>query len=478
VSAVGRLLFPAIRWSDGEGFSGEAPAIQRALHMGVGGFCIFGGTADAVLELTDSLRRRSAVPLLIASDLERGAGQQFTGCTQLPPLAAIGALDDTSLTRAAGALTAREALAVGVNWIFAPVADTDLEPRNPIIGSRAFSGEPPHVARHVAAWIEGAHDTGALCCAKHFPGHGRTVADSHAELTRVPHERAVLEHDLAPFRAAISAGVDAMMTAHVVYDAFDATTAATLAPAVLRELARDELGFAGLIVSDALNMAGVLNAVGGGEADAAVAALAAGCDVLLYPDDPAAVLHALEAAVRVGALASRAHHAIARIERVAARAPQAARGSWGTAEDRAWADDLARRCVRDVRGMARAHPECVVVTIDDDLGGPYAPPSRATFAEALRADGIDIEAEDAPLPGRHLIIALYADIRAWKPAPGLSAGARSRLDALLAHDPEASVVFFGHGRLVDDVAGRNLACAWGGEAVMQRAAARFLTERR
>jgi beta-glucosidase-like glycosyl hydrolase len=478
VTTPGRLLFPAVRWNPGNGFGDADPAIDAAIRAGVGGFCLFGGTAKAVLDLTDSLRRRSGTALLMASDLERGAGQQFAGCTQLPPLAAIGSLDDISLTRAAGALTAREALAVGVNWIFAPVADVDLEPRNPIVGSRAFAGDAAHAARHVAAWIGGAHDAGALCCAKHFPGHGRTTRDSHAELPRVPHSRADLEQDLLPFRAAIAAGVDALMTAHVVYDALDPVTAATLSPAVLRDLARAELGFEGLIVSDALNMTGVLQAVQGGEADAAVAALEAGCDALLYPEDPVGVLRALHAALQRPHTARRAEQALQRVEAAAARAPQRAIGSWGSTADRAWADELALRCISDVRGSAAAAAACAVATIDDDAGGPHRQPSREPFIEALRAHGIDAVPAESALPDRHLVIGLYADIRAWKPAPGLSPAARQRLDALLAEAGDASIVFFGHRRLGADVAGSNVLCAWGGEAVMQRAAARRLAERR
>jgi beta-glucosidase-like glycosyl hydrolase len=478
VSTGGRLLFPAVRWRAGPGFGDEAAAIDEALRIGVGGFCIFRGAAAEVLALTRSLRQRSRFPLLIASDLERGAGQQFTGCTQLPPLAAIGSLDEVATTRAAAALTAREARAVGVNWLFAPAADVDLEPRNPIVGSRAFSGSAPHVARHVAAWIDGAHDAGVLCCAKHFPGHGRTTADSHAALPRICHARADLEQDLLPFRAAIAAGVDSLMTAHVVYDALDATTAATLSRRVLSGLARDELGFRGLIITDALNMAGVQKAVQGGEAAAAVAALDAGCDALLYPDDPAAVARALDEAVRRGGSAARAGDALQRVAAAAQRAPQQAHGSWGAAADREWADGLALRCIGAIRGTPRAAPACTVVTLDDDAGGPHEQPSRVPFIESLRGAGIDVAEAAEPLPGRHAVIAVYSDIRAWKPAPGLSPAARARLEAVLAQAADASVVFFGHRRLAHDVAGENVACAWGGEAVMQRAAARWLAARR
>jgi beta-glucosidase-like glycosyl hydrolase len=489
VSASGRLVFPAIRWSDAHGFDHAESDIDLALGIGAGGFCLFGGTAAAVRDLTAMLRARSHVPLLIASDVERGAGQQFAGATQLPPLAAIGWVDDPAATRRAGAITAREALAVGVNWLFAPVADIDLEPLNPIVGSRAFSDDARHVARHVAAWINGARTEGALCCAKHFPGHGRTREDSHAALPRVTADAAALEVDLMPFRAAIDAGVDSLMTAHVVYDALDAGIAATLSRRVLDDLARERLGFDGLIVSDALNMAGVLRASGDDEARAAVLALNAGCDALLYPDDVAAVARALAAGAAAGTQpadgvdAVRMADALRRVEAAARRGLRqgvgegGAAGEWGAASDRAWAEEVALRSTHALRGSPRVGQRCAVLTIDDDAGGPYRQPARDAFAETLRKVGIDARPVDEAAADVPVVIAVYADIRAWKGAPGMTAAARSRLESALVLEPDATVVYFGHRRVAADAPGAHLLCAWGGEAIMQRAAARRLTGR-
>ncbi|HEY0671490.1 MAG TPA: glycoside hydrolase family 3 N-terminal domain-containing protein, partial [Longimicrobiales bacterium] len=297
VRPAARLLFPALRWQADTGFAHASDVIEQALQLGVGGFIIFGGNAHAVRELTASLQERSAHPLLIAADLERGAGQQFAGATPLPPLAGIGYLDDPAITRAAGELTGREALALGVNWIYAPVADVDLEPHNPIVGTRSFGSDPVNVARHVGAWVDGCHAAGALACAKHFPGHGRSTGDSHAELPRVTASRHDLDLDLAPFRAGIVHRVDAMMTAHISFPALDVSGApATLSRAIITDLLRNELRYPGLIVTDALNMAGVqADAIDEGEA--AVRALLAGCDALLYPSDVAAMLTAIEAAI-------------------------------------------------------------------------------------------------------------------------------------------------------------------------------------
>jgi beta-glucosidase len=472
VTYTGRLLFPALRWQPATGFAHERATIDAALALGAGGFVIFGGDADAVRELTRDLRERSSVPLLIASDLERGAGQQFPQATPLPPLAAIGSLNDLDVTRRAGALTAREALAVGVNWLYAPDADIDLEPRNPIVGSRAFGTDAQHVAEHVVAWIEGAHAEGALCCAKHFPGHGRTTEDSHATLPRVTASRDELDVDLQPFRAAIAAEVDSLMTAHVIYDALDASTAATLSHPILQTLLRDELKYDGLVVSDAIIMEGMLMAGGGSEAGAAITAVNAGCDALLYPSDVATVGKALEAALGKDLDRARTDSALARIDAACQRARTHTDGSWGAAADRAWADDIAQRCCTVVRGKPAIGRSIDLLTIDDDVGGPYPAPPRDAFVTALRDAGVEVDeaAETAS------VIAIYSDIRAWKGAPGLSNVATLALEAALHGAPTATIIFFGHARLARDLPGNSaILCAWGGEPIMQRAAARWLT---
>jgi beta-glucosidase-like glycosyl hydrolase len=470
---VGRLLLPAVRWDAENGFRGAWDALERALEDGVGGFILFGGEAGAVRDLTEELQSRSRHPLLIASDLERGAGQQFRGATPLPPAAALGSLDDPETTRRAGEITARDARALGVNWIYAPVADVDLEPENPIIGTRAFGTDPAQVARQVAAWSRGCTDGGALSCAKHFPGHGRTVGDSHIERPTVRVDRALLEQDLLPFRSAVEAGVDAMMTAHVCYPALDRSGApATLSRPILHDLLREEMRFEGLVVTDALIMEGFIEGID--EASAAVIALTAGCDALLYPEDTGAVIAAVESAIRDGRLArKRVEEALARIDRASRRFSGPAAGHWGLEEDRRWALETAIRTLRVVRGSPALPTGPVhLVEVEDDLGGPFPPYPRTALAAALREAGVEISTSGSPL------VALYSDIRAWKGRPGLSAAAQARVRELTAQHPDVTVVFFSHPRLEHEVPTvRHLLAAWGGEALMQEAVAALLTGR-
>ena len=226
MSAAAALLLPAIRWDVNHGFGAEQASIEKALAIGVGGFILFGGDQERVRALTKELRQKSRVPLLIAADLERGAGQQFSGATGLPPLAAIASLDDADAVRRAARLTAREARTLGLNWDLAPVCDLDIVPENPIVGTRSLGSDSRKVAMLAQAWMQACQAEGVLACAKHFPGHGRTLTDSHAGMPVVNATRAeLMEHDLAPFRAAIEAGVAGVMTAHVSYPALDASGA-------------------------------------------------------------------------------------------------------------------------------------------------------------------------------------------------------------------------------------------------------------
>ncbi|MBA3578723.1 MAG: hypothetical protein H0W42_01945 [Gemmatimonadaceae bacterium] len=482
MSDVRQLLLPAIRWDATAGYEKERPLIEQALELGVGGFALFGGDAQDVATLTSELRDRSTVPLLIGSDLERGAGQQFLGATGLPPLAAIGYLDDLEAVRRAAAISAREARALGVNWIYAPVADVDLEPDNPIIGTRAFGADVAKVARDVAAWIEACQREGVLACAKHFPGHGRTTSDSHATLPTVTLDADQLRAtDLEPFRSAIAANVASVMSAHISYPALDPSgDPATLSQAILGGILRDELGFDGLVVTDAMIMEGVL---GEGEARAAVRALRAGCDLLLYPTDLGAVAAAVEEAVETGVLDS------ARIGESVRRRTASAKSAWQgkpdvskLGEDCAWAEELAERVIHEVRGRMPGPLAAVALTvIDDDVGGPYPPPSREPFAAELRARGAAVrEAGAAAKAGDTAVIALFGDIRSWKGRPGYSAASLEAVRAAVTHARETRqetvIVQFSHPRLAASiVADASVVCAWGGESAMQRAAARWLT---
>ncbi|MGQ0612528.1 MAG: glycoside hydrolase family 3 N-terminal domain-containing protein [Planctomycetaceae bacterium] len=277
-----RLLLPSLRFAEA---GRDLSPFLRLAERGVGGFVLFGG-GPGLGAMVEQLRAAAPHPLLFASDLEDGAGQQIEGETRHPPAAALG----PGAAEAAGRLTALEARRHGITMTFAPVCDVASEPRNPILSQRAFQ-DPVSAAPR---FTKGARAGGLRTCAKHFPGHGATTEDSHTHLPVVRADaRLWRARDLAPFRACIEHGVDAVMTAHVACPELtgEGLLPATLSRRVMTTLLRDEMGFSGLLVSDALLMEGVRG--GRSEAEAALLALEAGCDAVLCPEDVEGVLAAL-----------------------------------------------------------------------------------------------------------------------------------------------------------------------------------------
>jgi beta-N-acetylhexosaminidase len=257
----------------------------------------------ALATFVNRLQGLARVPLMVSADFERGASMRVNDTTPFPHAMAFGAAGDPEFARYEGEVTAREARALGIQWVFYPVADVNNNPDNPVINTRSFGEDPEKVATLVKAFIEGAHadkSNYVLTTAKHFPGHGDTAVDTHLNMATVEANRERLEQlELVPFRAAIEAGVDSVMTAHVAVPALAPPgLPATLAPEILTGLLRHELHFKGLIVTDALEMGGIVKTYGSGEA--AVRAIEAGADVLLMPSDPDAAIRGVVAAVETG----------------------------------------------------------------------------------------------------------------------------------------------------------------------------------
>jgi beta-N-acetylhexosaminidase len=257
----------------------------------------------ALAAFLNRMQRLARVPLIVGADFERGASMRVAGVTVFPHAMAFGATGDPAYSRFEGEVTAKEARALGVHWVYYPVADVNNNPDNPIINIRSFGENPQDVAVQVKAFIEGAHadkKNYVLTTAKHFPGHGDTSVDTHVNLATISADLDRLQHlELVPFKAAIEAGVDSIMTAHLAVPALaPPDLPATLSPAILTGLLREQLGFKGLVITDSLEMGGI--AQGFTSADAAVRAIEAGADTLLMPADPEAAIRAVVGAVENG----------------------------------------------------------------------------------------------------------------------------------------------------------------------------------
>jgi beta-N-acetylhexosaminidase len=425
----------------------EGPTVpdwaRRRVDEGLGGIVLYAWNVESggQLQVLTAELRGVRSDVLVAIDEEGGDVTRLEAATgsSYPGNAALGAVDDVELTERVASSMAAELAEAGVDLDFAPVADVNTNPANPVIGIRAFGADADLVSRHVGAFVRGLQGGGVAACAKHFPGHGDTSEDSHLAL---PVVESLEEAALLPFRAAIDAGVLSLMTAHIVVRSLG-DTPATMSRALLHDLLRGELGFDGVVMTDALEMKAISATVGVDEA--AVRAIAAGADALclghdLFDESVVAVRDALVAAVRSGGLAEeRLVEAAGRVEKVAAwRASADARAS----VDRGVGEIAARRALQ-VDGPAPLSPAPLVIDLEPEAGmaaGRLGQTPADWFCSGVpgavslrfREGAVDT---DVGLDGRQLVvIARDAHRHAWQ---------RDAIDELAARAPDAAVVEVG-----------------------------------
>ena len=479
---VAELLVPAIRWDATTGFEAERKRIARALELGVGGFVLQGGPESEIRSLIKDLRQASKIPLLIGAELERGVGQQFVGTTGLPPLAAITRLGDPNLVQRAAKLTAREARPLGVNWGFAPLCDLQMESSNVRTAIGAIGADAGDVGTTAAQWIEACQHEGMLACAKHFPGTGRVRSTRVNGVAPVDVPRNVLfDHEFKPFRAAISSRVASMLVAHVSYPSLDASESpATFSSVILRYLLREKYGFEGLVASDVLQARGPMSAED--EAEIAMRALDAGCDVLLGPSHLESLVETLERCVRDGPLYED------RIEQSRRRRLKWAQ--WAAPQtdfrrvsgsDVAWALQLAERVLTMVRGTAPRWGTAVELVIVDDDAPADSPHPRNVLAQALESAGVTVNISVEPSGGNSapVCVALFGELRGDRDevayrSETLDAVYRA-CEAATRQRRESAIVLFAPPAFARQIRGSApIVCAWSGDRCMQEAVARWL----
>ena len=401
---IAQLVVP---WIPGTyaAFDDEAFARMQAwvdsLH--VGGLLISVGSPLDVAAKLNRLQERSALPLLIGSDLEAGTAIRLNGGTPFPPNMGIGATARDSDAYEVGRITALEGRAVGIHMAYAPVADVNNNPANPIINVRSFGEDPVAVGRLVAAEVRGIEEHGMLATAKHFPGHGDTGTDSHIALPVLFSNWARLDSvELVPFRSAIAAGVTGIMSAHIALPGVEGglLRPGTVAPNILSGILRDSLGFKGLVITDALNMGGIANLYG---ADAGVRAFQAGADLLLQPADPASAIEAMMAAISRREISlDRLNRSVRRVLALKQRVGLFQRRTVpldsipavvGRAEFREEAREMASRSivmVKDVNGLVyglrRSRPSLTMVTYGEEENRSLG----TALAAELRSRGFSV----------------------------------------------------------------------------------------
>lgn len=510
---IGQMLMPYVF---GGFTSTDSPEYKELLYQveenHVGGFIVGTERGPLGIErsqvyptavLTNELQGHAKYPLLIGADFESGTGMRLDEGTSFPSAMAVGATGDPKLAREIGKTIAIEARAVGVQWVFAPDVDVNNNPDNPIINIRSFGEDPARVAEFAAEFIRGVEDNGALATAKHFPGHGNVSVDSHLGIATVPGDRKELETiELVPFRAAIKAGVSAVMPGHLSVPAFepDPMIPATLSPKILTGLLRKELAFRGLIVTDAMDMGGVTSLYPQGEA--AVRAVEAGADVILQPLVPNAALAGLENAVKSGRISKaridasvrRILEAKARVGLDKKRLVDLARLNerFGSPAYEAEAQRIADRGVTLLRNSAQVVPldatrplRVLLVSLSadpDPYPGQDLEPEirwRADSLKVLRADTqfTNVSALKLPPPESYdtAIAALFVRVADRKGNVGLPDDQRAFVNQLLATGKPAAVLSFGSPYLIERFpAAKTWLAEFATNDVSQRAAVRAL----
>ncbi|MBF0559625.1 MAG: glycoside hydrolase family 3 protein [Nitrospirae bacterium] len=411
--------------------------LKDLVAKGVGGFIVFGGSRGELGDFIHELQSLAEVPLFIASDIERGVGQQIDGAGFLPcPMAMAAALDrknpeDAALLRRALDGLADEALDSGINMPLIPVMDVNQEPDNPIICTRAFSDDPETVSWFGSEYIRALEQAGLISCAKHFPGHGDTVTDSHIALPVIRKSlKELTGTDLAPFVKAVGTGVSSLMVGHLAVPCLDEIPA-TFSRKIMQGLLREQMGFTGLIVTDALDM-NALNNYG----DMPVKCLNAGADVLLHPADVSALVNRLLSAVASGEVVEdTVNKAVGRIlkakERLA-RLPQREADYDG---NRGLSSDIAGRSITLVKNTPGLLPlkgkNRAGLVVAGDPGLSSDSPLFSEFG------GVDAAGSET------VLVAIFTTVAAWRESSGISNEERERIAAIIKKAKKSILVSFG-----------------------------------
>jgi beta-glucosidase-like glycosyl hydrolase/CubicO group peptidase (beta-lactamase class C family) len=461
------------------------------------------GQVYPTAELNNELQGKAKIPLLVGSDFESGTSFRIDEGTSLPSAMAIAATGEPKFAYTAGKITALEARAAGIQWIFGPSADVNDNPDNPIINVRSFGEDPNEVAEYAVQFLRGVEENGALATAKHFPGHGNVTGDSHLASPTVTSTRKEMDKtELVPFRAAIAAGVSAIMPGHLTIPALepDAAIPATLSPKIVTGLLRDELKFKGLVITDAMDMGGVTSLYTQGEA--AVRAVEAGADVILQPQIPGAALEGLEEALNSGRISMRrVDESVRRILQAKARLGldknrlvdiSKLNENFGRPEFAAQAQEIADRGVTLLRDTQKFVPldstrplRVLLVSLSADQD---AYPGEALEAEIrwrvdaskmLRADTrfISVSSLKMPAPDTYdvVLVALFVRVADRKGNVGLPDDQRAFVNQVLAAGKPAAVLCFGNPYLIERFPeARTWVAEFSTNDVSQRAAVRAL----
>ena len=455
---IARLVFPGF-WF---GKTPEEEAIKLA-RMGVGGFCLYGGTKTAVATLTRKLRDASPLPrILIAADYEDGLGRWLPDCALLPSNLAIGAANSEELAFEKGLITASEALRIGVDWVFAPVVDLANNADNPIVNTRSFGVDPQQVVRLAGAFMKGLAQGGVLNCLKHFPGHGNTTTDSHLAMPVVAETLSSLRTtSLVPFQQLLPMA-DSVMIGHLLVPALDDKTPASLSKTIVHDLLQRDMGFKRCVCTDALLMKAL-----GDEKQAALQALDAGAHLLLVPENPLELINFLKTQVFPDDMLCHIESILNQLCAQAEELTVAAKKSKISPTE--FTLHTAKQALVEKGFIAPLSPGDTVhfleVGNDENL-------SSVPFFDTLRAYGIVTEPFEQE--AEFLIILFWRRYKPFSGKIGLTDEEKKQVTQAIAHSQQTALLCFANPWMVRDIKAQGTLFAFSPAPAFQQAAAECL----
>ncbi len=455
---IARLVFPGF-WF---GKTSEEEALELA-RQGVGGFCLYGGTKTAVATLTRKLRAASALArILIAADYEDGLGRWLPDTELLPSNLALGAAGSETLAYEKGFITAREALHIGVDWVFAPVVDLANNAANPIVNTRSFGADPQQVTRLAGAFMRGLKDGGALNCLKHFPGHGNTTTDSHLAMPVVTETLSLLQStSLLPFKELLPQA-DSVMIGHLLVPALDDKNPASLSKTVIHDLLQRDLGFTRCVCTDALLMKAL-----GDEKAAALQALDAGAHILLVPEKPLELIEFLRKQVFADDMLKHLQHTLNSLCAQADELAATAKKTPFIPSD--FSIRTAHQALVQTGFIPAIDPGETVhyleIGNDENI-------SSVPFFDTLRAYGV--VTEPFQTEAEHLLILFWRRYKPFSGKIGLEADEKAQVLSALQHTQHSALICFANPWMASDVPTDGKLFAFSPSPLFQQAAAECL----
>lgn len=466
--------------------------IKNLVEDGIGGFILFGGKYQDVKKAIRELQEMSETHLFIAADLEQGLGQQIEGGTLFPNAMAIASAidsnvpEDMGLLREAIRVIAFEARDVGINIILAPVLDVNTNPENPIICTRSFSDDPLKVSLFGKEFIDGIQSLGLIACAKHFPGHGGTEIDSHIELPVIKSSKErLMRFELYPFIESIKTGVRMIMVGHLKADAIDPDIPASLSYKVINDLLRKELGFNGMVITDAMNMGAIKSIYN--ENSACLMAFKAGADIILHPENPESVLEGLLS--RWKEIELQVEESFKRIlkakERFASNPPPSPFAKGGISGGLKIPEVLSEKAIRIMKGKPKISEDSIALILDDDAtgaGNDFIEIIKMKYPsiESIYIDSKNVLSEKnkafEKIKNRPLVVGIFSKISALKGRSGIHSELLKFLKDALIESGNSTVISFGSPYLLDPFrhrAGTLIVAYWGSDTA-QRAVANLV----